>query len=188
MDSLYIRNNIVREFSNKLSEFKLTFELINNLNLLVLNYRDHLKIYKEPNGTIQFHKKIKCEFNERGWVYTTPLIILNLVKVMEVKPDDSFSMVSGMVNDSWLTVVANPVYSNPINDNHTLETELNMHLPSIPNSEDLHFQLLTTHDIVLDLPECIMLNEMLEKIKSIGSIVQVSPLLKANMLFLDNLQ
>ncbi|AQW89007.1 hypothetical protein FDH34_gp438 [Serratia phage BF] len=200
MSGLTNRNNLVDYFHRHLSSFVVESS---SPSQTVLVKGTDLKIINNIDGTIEFYKKLSGEYayqymDDSPWnpsrsTYTNVANIERLALVM-VNTDTHFSMVSAS-NDEWATVNKKvrevrikDSFQSHYEEYYDIDTVLNMKYKKLPISEEEHFQRTASDDLILDLKQCLKVKEMCDKIKAVGEVVEVSPVLKINLLFEENLR
>ncbi|SOK59289.1 hypothetical protein [Yersinia phage fHe-Yen9-03] len=204
MNALQNRKNIVLNFYNSLSLFEI--DEFDELKI-VLKKDDELKIVLKMDGRIEFYKKlvgvynivrsgINEQWNTKDSETSHQIEMMGLVMVLD--GNNKFSMISAG-NEEWAKVVKktrsvshgitfDPKYQLFTETYYDIDTALNFTYNKLPSSEEEHFQSMTNNDLVLDFEECINIEKMSKIIRSIGEVVVVSPQLKINLIFKENLR
>lgn len=188
------RHNIVQFFYDALPE--LTVCRSSSSNCMVYEIKDILRIERFVDKNMYFFSMYLSAFLEEttgcfnsltGSFEVSEKEITELATVMAYK-NGRLEMVSASDNDDWLSIIkkGNPYYTtmpyiSSVID--ALSTNLNCCFSKLPLTEESHFQQITVDPIVLELKYCLMFDSIINFINSIGTIVQVSPSLKAHLLF-----
>ena len=187
------RHNIVQFFYDALPE--LTVCRSSSSNCMVYEIKDILRIERFVDKNMYFFSMYLTAFLEEttgcfnsltGSFEVYEKEITELATVMAYK-NGRLEMVSASDNDDWLQItkkmspsINSHSYSNVVD---AIETKLNLSFSKLPLSEEAHFQQITIDPLVLELKYCLMFDSIINFINSIGTIVQVSPSLKAHLLF-----
>ncbi len=193
-DGLINRTNIVRRFIREMSNMEISREKSNTERTVVST--DDLEIIRIiATNELIFKMVLDCTVTEEQYVENNFAVpgggyqkvqkkYQHSVEVMKLI-DGKFSMINAGANDKWirLSYVAKQSSDGTIYNTKELQTTLNVGYKVLPDSEESHFQRMTTDGLILELPECIAIWEILERCKEFGSLVQATPDIKVHLYF-----
>ncbi|UYE98912.1 hypothetical protein XbC2_512 [Xanthomonas phage XbC2] len=194
-DSLINRTNIVRRFIREMPNMEISREQ-SSTERTVLETEELEIIRIIATNELIFKMVLECTVTEEQYVEHNFVVpggggyrkVQNTykqkVEVMKFL-DGKFSMVNAESNSNWIrfSYVAKQRPDGTIYNTKELQTTLNIGYKVLPNSEESHFQRMTTDGLVLELPECIAIWEILERCKEFGSLVQATPDIKVHLYF-----
>lgn len=201
--SLSNRHNIVDKFLSNITSLDISTDSTPDVMIFFIKDVLEIKRYVKENKYI-FSMYIKGTYEEEeyneSYRYHNPgsngylmvkKSVNTLVEVMRYE-NGHFKMVSTAANDNWIqfTRMLVAVPGGGASPRECLVTTLNMSFQKLPLTEEYHFQRMTTNDgLVLDLEYCLKVQEIIDFIDSIGSIVVAdeSNNLTIPLLFTDKL-
>lgn len=194
-DSLINRTNIVRRFIREMPNMEISREQSNTERTVICT--EELEIIRIID-TNELIFKMMLDFTvseeeEVGHNYAVPggscfrkvqKSYQQKVEVMKFL-DGKLSMINAGANNNWIrfSYIAKQRSDGTIYNSKELQTTLNAEYKVLPDSEESHFQRMTTDGIILELPECMAIWEILERCKEFGSLVQATPDIKVHLYF-----
>lgn len=187
MSDLVNRHNIVDRFYNSMPVLSLSKDTTEDV--IIFSVPDLLEIRRYPKENIySFAMYIRGTFEEQEYdenyrhfnpssngMRTITRTVYNLVEVMQYD-NGHFRMISTSSNDKWIDFVRSLVAipGGGASPRENLVTHLNMSFKKLPLTEDYHFQRSTTDGLVLELEYCLKVQEIIDFIDSIGSVIVVN--------------
>jgi hypothetical protein len=194
-DGLIHRNNIVRTFADNLDKFSIDSKSSTTSEMVYICEDSNLKI-KKNNETNEFTFSMLMKFTvlEDLPFDASPVgfrnnkIPVNYTSVVDVMKfsNGAFSVINAGSNNEWVESTYVPVrdtYGTIVGHEKGIITKLNTTYKVLPDSEESHFQRITTDGLVLELDECMMVYEIVNKIMQLGSLVQATPDIQAHLYF-----
>lgn len=192
-DSLINRTNIVRRFIREMPNMELSREL-SNTERTVIGTKELKIIRIIATNELIFKMVLGCTVTEEEYVdhnfavpggsgyrkvqnsYNQEVEVIRFL-------NGKFSMVNAGADNNWIrfSYVAKQRPDGTIFNTKELQTTLNTEYKVLPDSEESHFQRMTTDGLILELPECIAIWEILERCKEFGSLVQATPDIKVHL-------
>ena len=192
-DSLINRTNIVRRFIREMPNMELSREL-SNTERTVIGTKELKIIRIIATNELIFKMVLGCTVTEEEYVdhnfavpggsgyrkvqnsYNQEVEVIRFL-------NGKFSMVNAGADNNWIrfSYVAKQRHDGTIFNTKELQTTLNTEYKVLPDSEESHFQRMTTDGLILELPECIAIWEILERCKEFGSLVQATPDIKVHL-------
>ena len=192
-DALINRTNIVRRFIREMPNMEISRER-SNTERTVIGTEDLEIIRIIATNELIFKMMLGCTVTEEedvGHNFAVPggggyrkvqNTYQQKVEVMKFL-DGKLSIVNAGANNNWIrfSYVAKQRPDGTIFNTKELQTTLNTEYKVLPDSEESHFQRMTTDGLILELPECIAIWEILERCKEFGSLVQATPDIKVHL-------
>lgn len=194
-DSLINRTNIVRRFIREMPHMELSREKSNTEKTVISTEELEITRIIATNELI-FKMVLECTVTEEQYVEHNFVVpggggyrkvqnnYQHSVEVMRFL-NGKFSMINAGADNNWIrfSYVAKQRPDGSIFNTKELQTTLNTEYKVLPDSEESHFQRMTTDGLILELPECIAIWEILERCKEFGSLVQATPDIKVHLYF-----
>lgn len=184
--ALINRHNIVDRFFKNTSLLSLSKESTDDV--MIFEVPEFLEIRRYPKeNKYTFSMLIKGTFEEEEYDHnyshfnpvSSRLMVKktrsNLVEVMRYT-DGNFKMVSTASDSKWIEFARRAIMV-PGGGGHVKEeliSTLDMEYSKLPLTEESHFQRMTTNEgLILELEYCLKVQQIIEFIDSIGSIIAV---------------
>ena len=199
-NGLINRTNIVRSFIKSFNNMVVD-PTRSDVEQTVLISPDGELYVECVNGTHEFKFYMNMQFSVLEEDYNTyanphlrnsnsisnkiPINYTEHVQVMRLMSNGEFTMISADSDSEWVrnTYVAKRDANGDISHFKGMQTILNIGYKVLPDSEESHFQRMTTDGLILELDECIAISKMVQRFKEYGSLIQVTPDIKAYMYF-----
>ena len=192
-DSLINRTNIVRRFIREMPNMELSREL-SNTERTVIGTKELKIIRIIATNELIFKMVLGCTVTEEEYVdhnfavpggsgyrkvqnsYNQEVEVIRFL-------NGKFSMVNAGADNNWIrfSYVAKQRVDGTIFNTKELQTTLNTEYKVLPDSEESHFQRMTTDGLILELPECIAIWVILERCNEFGSLVLATPDIKVHL-------
>lgn len=190
-NALINRTNLVRKFISEINNLSVEMNA-DTKKVIMYNPTKTIEIIRlMETNEFQFSMNLLFEFleeqnspNSQSGYIKTPIVQNAMVHIMSYK-NGEFKIINAGSNNSWIrhSFIQTQQPNGIIRNTKKFLTTLNMGYKVLPDSEESHFQHMTTDGLVLELEECIAIHKMIQTLKEYGSVVQATPDIKALMFF-----